>query len=410
MLMSEPILEVIVFHMQGKFLVGRHQMITKPRKGTTGSDWRRYTIGSVIAIVIASWSLPALAIDDSSRAAARTLVNEGAEYFKQGRYVEARRKFLDAYEVAKVPTVAVWAAQANEKLGKLIAAAELYEAALLMQPDELWIGNAQQQAQEQALQALRLVKPRIATLKINLLGATASEVEVTIDNAKMPSALLVAARPTDPGTHVVTVTRGGKVVVETVIALAAAEKKVVEVQVPAADGAAAPMAAPAVPAPATTQTPGVGPAATPVTTNANAMQPAAYPPSQLAPQTAGTLSPGGASPESSSVSTRRTIGWVGIGVGIAGVTLGVTGGIIAGITRSQLNNDGCRNNVCVGSRFDSAVNGYNSWRTVSTAGFIVGGVCAAAGVTLLLTSPRQESAPRVGLMMGPGALGLKGAF
>ena len=73
MLMSGPILEVIVFRMQGKFLEGRYPMM---------------------------------------------------------------------------------AAQANEKLGKLIAAAELYEAALLMQPNELWIGNTQQQAQEQALQAL----------------------------------------------------------------------------------------------------------------------------------------------------------------------------------------------------------------------------------------------------------------
>ena len=372
----------------------------------------RHSIGAVIAIVVASFSLPALAIDDNTRAAARALVNEGADYFNQGRYVEARRKFLDAYEVAKVPTVAVWAAQANEKLGKLIAASELYEAALLMQPNELWIGNTQQQAQEQALQALRLVKPRIPTLKINLVGATPSEVEITIDNAKMPSALLVAMRPTDPGTHVVTATRGGQIAAEIVIELAEAEKKVVTLQVPAAGNAMVPMAAPT--APLATQAPSVASAAPPAapaaTMNANAMPPMANAPPPLPPEGSGAQSRGGAPTESSPVATRRTLGWVGIGVGATGVALGVTGGIVAAVTRSTLHHDGCSENTCVGSRFKSSVDGYNLWRTLSTVGFVVGGVSAAAGFTLLFTNPKQESAPSVSLMIEPGAVSLKGAF
>jgi hypothetical protein len=371
---------------------------------------RCHIFGTALAIAIASSSLPARAIDDSTRSAARALVNEGAEYFKQGRYVQARRKFLDAYEVAKVPTVAVWAAQANEKLGKLVAASELYEAALLMQPNELWIGNTQQQAQEQALQELRILRPRIPTLKINLEGASASEVEVTIDNSTLPSALLKADRPTDPGTHVITATRGGNIAAETVITLAEAERKVVTLQLPAAGNAAPPLA------PVPSQTAGIGSPPAPATalsgpTNSNLPQSTTSPLPRLPPQGAGTQSAAtGAPTETFSAATRRTIGWIGLGVGAAGVALGTTAGVIVGLKRGSLHSDGCNSNECPDSSYQERVDSYNSWRTISTVAFVVGGVGAAAGITLLLTSPKQEPVPNVGLQVGPSTVSLKGAF
>src|SRR5512147_1460951 len=103
-----------------------------------------------------------LALDDSTRAAARTLVSDGVQLYRESHFEQARRKFLDAYAVAKVPTVAVWAGQANERLGHLVTAGEFYENALLLQPNELWVGNAQQQAQKQAEELLNAIKLRIA--------------------------------------------------------------------------------------------------------------------------------------------------------------------------------------------------------------------------------------------------------
>jgi hypothetical protein len=49
-------------------------------------------------------------------------------------------------------------------------------------------------------------------------------------------------------------------------------------------------------------------------------------------------------------------------------------------------------------------------RTVSTIGFIAGGVFAATGVTLLLTAPKQQSGPRVGLFLTPTGASLTGGF
>jgi hypothetical protein len=199
----------------------------------------------VLAMAMVSWAPPALAVDDSSRAAARTLVKEGATLFKSGRYEEARLKFMDAYGVAKVPTVAVWAAQANEKLGTLVAASELYESAILMAPNDLWVGDAQPKAQQQARDALKLLKPRIPALKIVLSGASPSEVAVTVDGVTVPSSLLAVERSIDPGVHTVTATRAGKTVTESVT-LGEMEKRVIMLLLPEA---ATPAVAPTVVAP-----------------------------------------------------------------------------------------------------------------------------------------------------------------
>jgi hypothetical protein len=49
-------------------------------------------------------------------------------------------------------------------------------------------------------------------------------------------------------------------------------------------------------------------------------------------------------------------------------------------------------------------------RNISTAGFIVGGVGAAVGVTLLLWTPKPQYEPRMALWLGPSSAGVKGAF
>src|SRR5664279_470075 len=360
-------------------------------------------LGLIAAIVMASWAAPALAIDDSSRSAARTLVNEGAAHFKEGRFEEARRKFMEAYEVAKVPTVAVWAAQAHDKLGKLVAASELYESALLMQPNELWVGNAQQQAQQKARETLKALKPRIPVLKIVLVGANASEVEVTIDNVKVPSGLLAVERPVDPGAHAVNATRGGKSVVDMVtLSLEEAEKKIITLQLP---DASAPTPAVARIAPAAPPTGSRPPEQSNLVTT-----PASSPADSAATVTALQNMGASVSSQPAEDNTQRTLGWVGVGVGAAGLALGTTAAVVVGLKRSSMHSDGCSENTCIGTGYTGRVDSYNSWRTISTVGFVVGGLGTAAGITLLLTSPKQESAPHVGLMIDLSTVSVKGAF
>jgi hypothetical protein len=86
-------------------------------------------------------------------------------------------------------------------------------------------------------------------------------------------------------------------------------------------------------------------------------------------------------------------------------------GTVAGIvimSNASLRND-CPNGACPSSKSNS-VDSYNLLRNTSTVGFIVGGVGAAVGVTLLLWTPRHESEPRMALWLGPSSAGVKGAF
>jgi hypothetical protein len=116
------------------------------------------------------------------------------------------------------------------------------------------------------------------------------------------------------------------------------------------------------------------------------------------------------STSASNSNTMRTLGWVGIGLGAAGVVFGTTTGIITGVKYGSLKED-CGGTRCVGTaKYGDRVDSYSALRTMSTIGFIVGGVGAAAGITLLITSPKRDSAPVVGLYVAPNAAGLEGAF
>jgi hypothetical protein len=327
-----------------------------------------FLLRALVLATLATATIPAAAIDDSSRAAARELVSEGVTLYKANRYDEARTKFLQAYEFAKVPTVGVWAGQAYEKLGNWVTAVEFYEGALLMQSNDLWVGNAQQQAQQQAQELLAALKPLIPTVQVLIAGSDTSEVEVAIDGVKIPNATLALMRPLNPGSHVFTATRGGKVNNQTV-ELVQGQRRNVTVTAPA-------------PTP-------VSPSQPPSTTGA--------------PKT----------PDDHALTTgqaQRTAGWVSLGVGTAGLVAGTAAGAIVWLKRSSLHDDGCAGDLCSGAAFSSRVDSYNSWRTLSSAALAVGAIGVGAGVTLLLTSPRQDPAPQLGVTIAPGGFGLKGAF
>ena len=110
-------------------------------------------------------------------------------------------------------------------------------------------------------------------------------------------------------------------------------------------------------------------------------------------------------------SPRRTIGIAGVAVGAAGLLVGAIAGGVAISKNSTLKRE-CPGGICMSattprSDFDS----YNTVTTVSTVGFVVGGVLAAAGVVLIVTAPKAPAASgSVSPVVGPGFLGLRGKF
>lgn len=102
----------------------------------------------------------------------------------------------------------------------------------------------------------------------------------------------------------------------------------------------------------------------------------------------------------------RTLGWVGVSVGAAGLVVGVVSGLVVVAKRNELS-DSCNSYSCPAS-VRSQVESHNDWRTVSTLGIATGVVAGLAGVTLLLTHPKQERA--LALQFSPAAAAVSGSF
>jgi hypothetical protein len=89
---------------------------------------------------------------------------------------------------------------------------------------------------------------------------------------------------------------------------------------------------------------------------------------------------------------RRTWGYVGLGVGGASLVLGVTAGLLA-IDAHDDAERGCPGNRCVpGSSGADSVERFRAWRTVSTVGYVLGGVGLGTGLALVLASDEKRKA------------------
>jgi hypothetical protein len=345
----------------------------------------------LVLTIVGYWSGTARAIDDSAKGAARALSNEAKRDFDAGRFEEAGRKFQRAYEVAKVPTLALWAARSLVKHGQLVAASELYRQATRLTPNDLWVGNTQQQAQADAAKELAALQPRIPVLRVRVEGAAANDVALTIDGTMIASALFGIDLPADPGWRRVVGKWGDESSEQTVYLREGDHKDAVvkfsgrpPAQAEAASAARPPLA--------------VAPTAQPVS------------PTGAEGQSAGTLQMVTAPPPEPAASgeAQQALGWVAVSVGAAALIMGGVTGIVV-LSDSSLRKD-CPNGNCGASVSKSRVDSYNLMRTLSTVGLIAGGVSAAVGVTLLVWTPKRESQPRAALWLGPGSLALKGTF
>jgi len=341
-------------------------------------------INRIVTWVLVScvWSSIAFGQDQSAVATARQLGEAGLSAYDRGRYDEAAQKLLRAYQIAKVPTFARNAARALVKQGRIVAASELYLEATRLVRNEMWRGEMQQQAQREAANERAAVLPRIAQLKIVLEGASAQDTQVSLDGVVVPEALLGTERLTDPGKRHI-VAKHGERTLEQDVTLAEGEHQEVTLRFPSDQAA---------------------PGATQLRTSLSKQR------TSLAPAASASAKSDVAPVPAQGRRTQQTLGWVGIGVGAVGVVAGAGSGIAALLLRSGMKSDGCSDTVCNNSSLQGRVDTYNAMLTVSTVGFIVGGVGAAIGTTLLLTSPRSESSTTVSLLVTPGSVAVAGGF
>jgi hypothetical protein len=331
----------------------------------------------LLALACMFLALPALAqaADDSTRSRARNLGTSGVLAYQAGDFASAEDKLQEAYNLLRAPSLGLWSARALVARGKLVAAAQRYLEVTGL-PAAGGKAAVQQQAQADAERELSVLKAKIPTIRIEIQGAPAAQVLVTLDGV----ALGLAAhenRAVDPGSHRLEGRYGSEIVrVSFEISEAAHQPVQLEFVNGAAIADARPMGqqGPRVPA----QSP------------------------------------------NSVHSSSRTLGWIAVGVGGVGIGLWVVAGSMAIAKKSNLDaSDECwqasSRLQCLRTEPDAST--YKSLRTLATVGFAAGSVLVATGLALVLTSSDKNGSAssaqtHVALQLGivPGGGVLMGAF
>lgn len=310
----------------------------------------------------------------------RELAKQGLDAYDAGRFGEAVEKLSKAYAVVHVPTLALATARALSKSGKLVAASELYLEATRIPRDKTWQATQVEAQRDADIERKELLK-RIARVNIVIDVPESRTVIVHIDGVSVPQALLGAEQMLDPGERHIEGECGGEVVEQNVTVKEGAHSRV-ELPFTQVCANSAPLDA------------GEAPGAT---ADAASTSAPVDPPRREAPK---------------SGRAQRILGWATVSVGGVGLALGATTGLLA-LSRRQSLLDSNRCNLAKTScppDYASDVDSYNRLRTFSTVGFIAGGVLTAAGVTLLLTLPRQDPKVSAGLWVSPNSVGVYGGF
>jgi hypothetical protein len=298
----------------------------------------------------------------------------------------------------------IFLARAHANLNKLVKARELY-LKVIREPLGQNAPKAFQNAQDDAQKELNELEPRLPYVTVQVEGAGAQTVSVTQDGIAIPAALIGVPRPVDPGEHEFQALTESLASRAQKITVAEKTRQTVALKLePRSAVAAPPVTAP--PTGATPETPGAGTA-----------QPGTTTPGVPAEQQPVADSGGGPN------QGLRIGSYAAFGVGVVGLVVGTVFLLKAG-SKADEADELCAKNPAPGGRCNANVQSQvkgleddeKSARTLSTVGFIAGGVGVAAGVTLFILSSGGSSekaaarGPRVQPWVGIGSAGLRGTF
>jgi hypothetical protein len=288
----------------------------------------RTLVAGTIAIAVALLSTtPARASDE---AAAEALFNDAKKLAAAGRFAEACPKFAESNRLDRGAGTLIHLADCYEKNKQTASAwATFKDAANAAQA----LGRADWQ--KLATDRAAGLEPKLAKLTIKVQDP-AEKIEVTRDGTPTSSASWGTALPVDAGTHRIHATAPGRKAFDASVVVKN-DGESVEVVVPKLESGG---------------------------------------------DSGGAATSGG--------SSQKTIGFVVTGIGVVG--LGV--GAITGLMAIGKNNDAKElcptGGKCASQEGVDANDSAKSLGTVSTIGFVAGGVAIAAGVVLVLTAPKSS--------------------
>jgi hypothetical protein len=252
----------------------------------------------------------------------------------------------------------------------------------------LWIGDAQELAQKDAEKELTALVPRLPKVTMTIEGVPSSEVEVQVDGVRVPAELVGIERYLDPGKREFVAIRG-KSQLRQIIELKEGEARTVILRFDSSKAL---------------ETKGAA------HTSSQAVSSSTVVVAAVKTKALDEKTPAG--PTDGVGRAQQTWGWATVGVGAAGLITGTVAGLVVAAKYNDLKDD-CPGGVCA-PKEQGRLDSYRSMRTLSLAGFVVGGVGATLGLTLLLTSPKRTesvaSVSSVGLWVTPETAGFRGDF
>jgi hypothetical protein len=299
------------------------------------------------------------------------MADSGYELFQAGKYAEAVAKFEAAETAYHAPTNLLFLARSRARMGKLVAAVALYER-LTGEPLAGDAPPAFRKAQEDAVAEVRMLAPRVPHVRVVLRGVPPGRVvRVDVDGVAIPAVDLAQPIGVDPGDHTIAASLDGASGQSQRVQIAESELREVDLDFGA---------------PGVTPPPPMGPVDAPPTPTSGRK---------------GSIVPG----------------VVALSVGAAGLGVGIATGVLALGKMSDLR-AACPSNPCSPTH-QGLADTTRTFGNVSTAGFVVGGVAAAAGIVLVIVRPRfgaADTPPPAGapasatLRVGPGSAALNASF
>jgi len=306
----------------------------------------------------------------ADRATARTLAQEGQDALDAKKYSVSVDRFSRAESLVHAPTLLLGLARAQLGLGNLVESQENYNR-IIREGVAPGAPKSWAKALDAATKEVQVLAPRIPWVTINVTGS--SSPQVMLDSTPVPAASLGVRRAVNPGDHTIKAFADGFLPSSRSISLVEGQALSVTLDLEPAP------AAPPPPAPVIDTAP---------------------PPPM--PETS-----------KSSGGTRKTLVFVSYGIGAAGLITGGIAGVLAIQKHSKLQQAGCSNEICPGTE-GKALDQYHTMTTVSTIGFIVGGVGVAAGTIFLLALPGSShqtgAEPPLSAFVGWGSAGVKGTW
>lgn len=306
-------------------------------RGMRGVAWAAFAAALLVSIPAVADPTP----QDISQA--RDLGQQALAASESGNYAESERLWTAASNLyPAAPTLTLGLARAQAKQGKYVLARENYNKIIREQANSTNASQAFKDALAAAQAEIEGVAAKIARVTIIVEGGPPNP-SVTVDNDAVATAGLGVPRPIDPGQHTIRATAEGYSPTETTFQVAEAGSAEARLKL-TKDPSAKPTE------------PGPGPKVT-------------QPPGE--------------------VTTKRdhTLAIIALGVGGAGLVFGgVTGALAMG-------KHGDLDKTCTGGKCPSTLQGdvdsFHTMATLSTVGFIVGGVGVAAGAVLWFTAPKK---------------------